>query len=133
MFKYIKFNKVTGEFTIHEFRGGDDKVKVNHFDVDVVSLEAESEADIDALVSSQVAEIACETITQDEFKTMVANSSQLKRIRQVVKGEIAKVYDSADEIAMSKRADDDSKRVRYEEHVQKSLSVGYALKMEIGY
>lgn len=131
MFKYVKFTKVETEFTVLEFRGGDDTVKVNHFDVDVVSLESENESDIDELINSQA--VDCTVITQDEFKAMVVDSSQLKRIRQIVKEDIAVRYDIADEIAMSKRSEDDPKRVAYDAYIQKCLSIGYGLKAEIGY
>jgi len=138
MFKYVKYTKVETADTVLEFRGQDDKVEVNHFSdndvvgVSVVSLKGTS-ADIDALVTQQATEIGCTEITQDEFKTLVADSAQLNRIRQVVKEHIALKYDSADEIAMSKRAVDDVKRVAYESYVTECLAVGYVLKAEIGY
>jgi len=133
MFKYVKFEKVETANTVLEFRGCDEVTKVNHFDVDVVSISSDVEADIDALVSSQVAEINCTEITQDEFKTLVSDSAQLNRIREVVACKIAERYKIADEIAMSKRAVDDAKRVAYEAYVQECLAVGYGLKDEIGY
>ncbi len=83
MFKYVKFNKVAGEGTIHEFRGGDETVKVNHFNADIVSIEAENEADIDALISSQVSEISCETIAQEDFKDIVSSTAQFARIKEI--------------------------------------------------
>jgi len=133
MFKYVKFEKVETEFTVLEFRGADDSVKVNHFDVDVVSLESESDTDIVALMNAQDERINCVEITQEAFKTLVADSAQLNRIREVVASEIAKRYTIADEIAMSKRAADDLKRVDYEAYVNECLSIGYGLKAEIGY
>ena len=132
MFKYIKFEKVETEFTVLEFRGQSEDVKVNYFDVDVVSLNG-SEADIDALVDAQADEINCVEITQIEFKELVSESTQLNRIREVVASEIAKRYTIADEIAISKRAADDVKRVDYEAYVNECLSIGYGLKAEIGY
>jgi len=84
MFKYIQFSKVETEHTVLEFRGGDELVKVNHFDKDVVSIEADSEADIDALIAQQANEIACEVITQDEFKAIAQTTSQYARIKTIV-------------------------------------------------
>ena len=84
MFKYIKFTKVKDEFTTYEFRGGDEKVKVHYFDVNVVSIEAENEEDINALISKQSAKISCVEITKDEFKTLVQNSAQIRRIYERV-------------------------------------------------
>jgi hypothetical protein len=133
MFKYVKFEKVETEYTVLSFRGGIEDGKVNHFDIDVVSLEAKSESDIDALVASQDARIACEYITRDEFKELVRDSMQLCRIREVVATEIAKRYSVADEIAMIKRDASDEKRVAYETYVQECVALGYGLKAEIGY
>lgn len=133
MFKYIEFTKVETESTVLEFRGQSEETKVNHFDVDVVSVEAESETDIVALVNAQDERINCKEITQDEFKSLVTNSAQLKRIREIVASEVAKRYSIADEIAMSKRAADDIKRVEYEAYVSQCLGLGYGLKAEIGY
>ncbi len=80
MFKYIKFTKVKDEFTTYEFRGGDDNVKVHYFDVDVVSIEAENEEDISNIISIQSDKINCIEITKDEFKTLVKDSIQIKRV-----------------------------------------------------
>ena len=133
MFKYVKFTKVETVDTVLEFRGGDDIVKVNHFDVDVVSIESVNVADIDALIALQPAEIKCVEITQAEFKSLVTNSAQLNRIREVVATKIAEKYTIADELAISKRAVDDVKRVDYEAFVAECVSFGIALKLEIGY
>jgi hypothetical protein len=119
--------------TVLEFRGGSEEVKVNHFDVDVVSIESESESNIDALVSSQDTRIGCEYITHDEFKELVRDSLQLCRIREVVATEIAKKYSVADEIAMIKRDASDEKRVAYETYVKECVAVGNTLKSEVGY
>jgi len=132
MFKYVKYTKVTDEFTTHEFRGGDELVKVNHFDVDVVSIEGAS-ADVDALIAKGEAVINCVEVTQAEFKVLVTDSSQLKRIREVVATEIAKKYSIADEFGMAKRAVDDTKRVAYEAYVAECISIGKAIKTKIGY
>ena len=134
MFKYVKYTKVETENTVLEFRGGDDIVTVNHFSsADVVSVESAKEADIDALVSEQLAEIKCTEITQAEFKTFVKESAQLNRIRDRVKEKIALKYSLADEIAMSKRVVDDVKRVAYDKYVVKCIAFGDGLKVEIGY
>ena len=133
MFKYVKFMKVVTALAVLEFRGDSEEVNVNHFDVNVVSIESENEDAINALIDSQSSEIGCEVIDQDEFKTLVGESAQLKRIRDVVATEIAKKYTIADEFSMQKRATDDPKRVAHEEYVQTCVSVGYGLKMKIGY
>lgn len=133
MFKYVKFEKVETELTVLEFKSTTDEVKVNRFDVDVVSLEADDTDAIDALISAQAQEISCTEITHDEFKELVADTAQLQRIREVVKEKIAQKYDIADEIAMNKRDATDEKRVAYEAYVQECLAVGYGLKAAIGY
>jgi len=133
MFKYVKFTKVEAEFSVLEFKGGVVSVTVNVFDTGVVSLESTVEADIDALIAQQPTEISATVILKDEFKALVTNSAQLKRIREVVKTEIAKKYDVADEVAQSKRDPADAKRVAYEAYVQECLSLGFGLKAEIGY
>ena len=132
MFKYIEFEKVETEFTVLEFRCGSEDLKVNFFDVDVVSLEGE-ESDIDTLVNTQDARIMCEEISHEEFKTLVNESAQLNRIRDVVKENIAKKYTLADEIAMMKRDDSDEKKVAYEAYVIACRILGDDLKKEIGY
>ena len=133
MFKYVKFEKVETVDTVLEFRGGSEEVKVNHFDVDVVSISSEDESAIDALIALQPAEINCVEITKEEFKSLVTNSAQLNRIREVVATKIAEKYTIADELAISKRAVDDVKRVDYEAFVAECVSFGIALKLEIGY
>ena len=133
MFKYVKFTKVETVDTVLEFRGGSEEVKVNHFDVDVVSISSEDESAIDALIASQPSEINCKEIEQDEFKTLVKESAQINRIRDMVKAEIAKKYSPADEIAMLKKAEDDDKRVVYNNYVKECLEFGDNLKKEVGY
>jgi len=132
MFKYVKYNKVKTEYTVLEFRGGDDTVKVNHFDGDVVSISGDS-SDIDALMALQPDEIECVEISQEEFRVLVGQSAQLKRIRDVVKGKIADRYDAGDEIAMSRRTSDDPKRVEYDAYVAECIAYGNELKTAIGY
>jgi predicted nucleic acid-binding protein len=91
MFKYVKFDRVETPLTVLEFRGGDEIVKVNYFTgVDVVSIEAENEDNINALIDSQPNEINCTEITQDEFKNYIKVTTQYKRIKNVV----AKYYDN---------------------------------------
>lgn len=91
MFKYIKFDRVETDTTVLEFRGGDDTVKVNYFTgVNVVSVEAENEDDINALVDAQVSDINCEDITQDEFKIAIETSPQYLRVLD----RVAQYYDS---------------------------------------
>jgi len=131
MFKYIKFEDVKVTGTTLTFRGNDEDVKVNSFDVNVVSISADDESKIDELIASQPAEINCVEITQSEFKELVKNSAQLNRIRQVVKNKIAKKYDLADEIAMSKKEGDEKEE--YLEYVDDCLQLGYGLKLDIGY
>jgi len=132
MFKYVKFKKVETKYTVLEFRGQSEEVKVNHFDVNVVSLEG-SESNIDALVAAQETSINCEEITHDEFKELVRESAQLKRIREVVANKVAEKYTIADEIAIGKCDVNDAKRVAYESYVAQCLALGYGLKAEIGY
>lgn len=133
MFKYVKFTKVQDEFTTHEFRGGDDLVKVNHFDIDVVSLESDDAEAIYELIISQDERINCQDITKDEFKELVKNSAQIERIRTIVKERIASKYSIADEIAMIKRDESDAKRVEYEAFVSESIAKGDELKSIVGY
>ena len=83
MFKYIKYTKVETEYTTLEFRGGDDIVKVNHFDVDAVSIKSDNESAIDALITSQAVE--CIEVSKDEFKTLTAQSAQVLRVGDIVK------------------------------------------------
>jgi len=138
MFKYVKFEKVETEHTVLEFRGMSEEVKVNHFSSAnslsyAVSIESEIESAINELVNAQDEAINCVFITQNDFKELVGESLQLKRIREVVATEIAKRYSLADEIAMSKRDTTDEKRVAYESYVAECLAIGYGLKAEIGY
>ena len=46
---------------------------------------------------------------------------------------LAKKYDFADEIAMSKKAVDDEKKIAYEEYVSQCIAYGDKLKEAIGY
>ena len=132
MFKYIKFEEVETEFTVLGFNSENEDVKVNHFDVNVVSLDGE-ESDIDSLVNTQDTRIICEEISHEEFKTLVNESTQLNKIRDVVKERIARKYAPADEIAMMKRDDSDERKVAYEAYVIDCRILGDKLKKEIGY
>lgn len=90
MFKYIKFTKVQTEYTVLKFREGDEAVKVNYFDKDIVSLEADNESDIDLLIISQDSSINCTEITKDEFKNIVIGTRQFKRIKEHVDARYSK-------------------------------------------
>jgi len=138
MFKYVEYTKVDAEHTVLEFRGGSEDVVVTNFTGEnmfssVVSISSDDEAKIDALIASQPDEINCTVLVQDEFKALVKHSDQLNNIRRIVKSEIAKKYDIADEIALNKLADDNTKRVDYESYVTSCVAIGDELKSEIGY
>lgn len=133
MFVYVKFEKVSDEFTTYEFRGGNEDVKVNYFDVNVVSIESENEIAINNLILSQDKKINCQIISKDEFKELVKDSAQIERIRTIVKERIASKYSYADEIAMMKRDETDSKRLDYETFVTECISKGDELKALVGY
>ena len=64
MFKYVRFTPVESQFTTLTFKQKNNDVKVNFFSLPVVSLEADNEALIDELISSQAKEIKCELITK---------------------------------------------------------------------
>lgn len=133
MFVYVKFEKVSDEFTTYEFRGGNEDVKVNYFDVNVVSIESENEIAINNLILSQDKKINCQIISKDEFKELVKDSAQIERIRTIVKERIASKYSYADEIAMMKKDENDSKRLDYETFVAECISKGDELKALVGY
>ena len=133
MFVYVKFEKVSDEFTTYEFRGGNEDVKVNCFDVNVVSIESENEIAINNLILSQDKKINCQIISKDEFKELVKDSAQIERIRTIVKERIASKYSYADEIAMIKKDENDSKRLDYETFVAECISKGDELKALVGY
>jgi hypothetical protein len=133
MFKYVKFTKVEDEFTTHDFRGGSEEVKVNHFNVDVVSIESEDEVVVTELIITQNEIINCEIITKDEFKELVKDSAQINRIRDVVAKRIASKYSIPDEIAMMKKEDDNTKKVEYLAFVEESVQIGNELKSLVGY
>jgi len=138
MVKYVEFNKVRDEFTTHEFRGGNEDVKVTNFtgkDVlpHIVSIVADDTQKIDELIASQNPLIECKEIVYQEFKTLVKNSVQIANVNRQVKEMIAKRYDICDEIAMMKRADTDTKRVEYFSFVDECIIKGDRLKADIGY
>ena len=133
MFVYVKFEKVSDELTTYEFRGGNEDVKVNYFDVNVVSIESENEIAINNLILSQDKKINCQIISKDEFKELVKDSAQIERIRTIAKERIASKYSYADEIAMMKRDETDSKRLDYETFVAECISKGDELKALVGY
>jgi len=138
MFKYVEYMMVEAEHTVLEFRGGSEDVVVTGFTGEnmfssVVSIASDYETKIDELIAIQPTEINCKEIIKDEFKALVKDSDQLNNIRRIVKSEIAKKYDIADEIAMNKRAIDDSKRIEYETYVTSCVTKGNELKDSIGY
>lgn len=133
MFVYVSYEKVSDEFTTYEFRGGDEEVKVNYFDTNVVSIEGENEIAINNLILSQDKKINCQIISKDEFKELVKDSAQIQRIRAIVKERIASKYSYADEIAMMKKDENDPKRVEYETFVAECISKGDELKSLVGY
>lgn len=138
MVKYIEFDKVDAEHTVLEFRGGSEDVVVTNFTgenvvANVVSIIADDTAKIDELIASQPSEINCKEIQYEEFKTLVKESEQIKNINRQIKDMISKKYDTGDEIAMFKRADNDPKRVEYDTFVADALKKGDDLKAGIGY
>lgn len=133
MFRYIVFTRVTDDITTYEFRGRNEDVKVNHFDVNVVSIESDDEIAITELIISQNEKINCKEINKDEFKNLVKDSAQLNRIRSIVKERIASKYSIADEIALLKKDHNDSKKIEYEAFVNESIQKGDELKALIGY
>ena len=124
MFVYVGYEKVSDEFTTYEFRGGNEDVKVNYFDVNVVSIESENEVAINNLILSQDKKINCQIISKDEFKELVKDSAQIERIRTIVKERIASKYSYADEIAMMKRGETYSKRLEYEIYIEECKLIG---------
>lgn len=97
--KYVSFQKVQAAHTVLEFRGGSETVKVNYFDVPAVSIEAETEAEIMALIASQPAEIMCVEVTKIEFMLLVASSSQIKRYIERMKNiYLSKVANKLEEL-----------------------------------
>jgi len=138
MVKYIEYNKVSDEFTTHEFRGGSEDVVVTNFTGEnvlsnIVSIVADDTAKIDELIASQNPLVECREIVYQEFKALVKNSDQINRINDLVKANIAKRYDIADEIAMNKRDITDEKRVAYESYVSNCIADGDKMKSDIGY
>jgi len=130
---YVKYKRVQTQNSVLEFRATDDAVEVHHFDGKVVSLISENQDAIGDLIATQAKEIECTEIDYDTFKEIVKDSDQIKRINTQVKAMIAKKYDFADEIAMSKKAVDDEKKIAYEEYVSQCIAYGDKLKEAIGY
>ena len=138
MVKYVEYTKVNTKHTVLEFRGGSENVVVTNFTGEnmfssVVSVASDDEAKIDELIALQPTEINCTVLTKGEFKTIAKDSDQLNNIRRIVKSEIAKKYDLSDEIALNRLADDEVKKADYETYVTSCVSIGRALKAEIGY
>ena len=133
MFKYVNFTRVETDKTVLKFRGGDEDVKVFHFDGDVVSISSEDETKIDELIASQDEQINCTELTKDEFKAKVSDTRQLNCIRDLVAMNIAKKYTLADEIALGKRVDTDEKKIAYDAYVAECVAKGTASKEVMGY
>ena len=91
MFKYVKFNPVETEFTTLTFKQKNDDVKVNFFNLPIVSLESDDEALIDELIKEQPSEIECELITKEEFSEIAKTTVQYKRILQVGNEKLAEL------------------------------------------
>ena len=102
MFKYVKFTKVEDEFTTHTFRGGDETVKVNHFDIDVVSLESEDEVAISETIITQNEIINCEVITKEEFVAIYKTTEQYKRVLDRTEDYLNKMMENIDKEYPSK-------------------------------
>jgi hypothetical protein len=138
MVKYVEYTKVKTNDTVLEFRGGSEDVIVTNFTgadmtKNIVSIASEDEAKIDDLIALQSDEINCVELSQDDFKEFVKNSDQINNIRRQVKDKIALKYDIADEIALIKLAEDDDKRVAYQNYVDECVAFGAGLKAEVGY
>jgi len=84
MFRYVSFEKVSDAFTTHTFRSTDEAVKVHSFSVNVVSLEADNNDDISALIAAQSPLIKCVEITKDVFVEAIKTSLQYARIKEVL-------------------------------------------------
>jgi len=122
---YVKFNEGENFRVVGVFEG-----KVHSFSAAVVSVDGTLK-EVNELIALQGFE--CTLVEQSEFKALVGESLQLKRIREVVAEKIGEKYSFADELGMSKRTAADAKRVAYEAYVSECIAVGNALKAEIGY
>jgi hypothetical protein len=129
MFKYVKYEKVQTEYTELRFNGSSDEEK----GLEVLSIKCDTEATIDELIASQPAEINCQVITKDEFKAIATASSQINRCRAICKEHIAKRYDLADELSMTKRDSADAKVVEYEKYRNECIAKCTELKAGMGY
>lgn len=135
MVKYLKYDIIKTSVTTLEFRDTTERTTVSRFSGvpdTVVSVVGEEE-DIAKLIAAQPKEINVQEISKADFQTAVADSDQIAEINRQVKALIAKRYDTADEIAMLKRGDDDPKRIDYEAYVADCLRYGDEIKASIGY
>jgi len=140
MFKYVKCKKVKTEHTVLEFKliGESDNVELFNFtglddkELCVVSLKGD-ETKIDKIIKNQPGEIECEVIDYEKFRKLVKNSVQINRIREIVRDKIAKKYTLADEIALNRLNDLDSKKQDYLNYVNECRATGEKLKKELGY
>jgi len=142
MVKYISYDRVETEHTVLEFRGGAEDVLITSFtgediNSNIISISSTDETKIDELIASQPAEINCIELSKDDFKLLVKNSDQLKRIRTQVKEKIALKYDLADEAALARQEFagilSAEKKQAYQDYVIECLEFGNKLKEEIGY
>lgn len=122
MFKYFKYTPVSDEYTTHIYRAD----KANYFDGNVVSVPLENATEQNPLIQAT-------EITLDEFKALVADSSQIQRCRDAVAESIAAKYTIADELAMLKRDTTDPKRIAYEAFVDGCKIEGDNMKAALGY
>lgn len=83
MFKYVRYTEAQNQYTKLGFEQQNEDVKVNRFDKPIVSLEAEDESLIDALIASQDEAINCEEITQEEFTEIYKLTAQYQRVLDV--------------------------------------------------
>lgn len=133
MFKYVRFTPFENKYTKVTFTSKDEDVKVHEFDINVVALESEDESLIDEIIAYQDEGINCEVITASDFKELVAKTSQIERIREIVRDKISSKYTFADEIALTKKDLNDAKRKEYESFVSDCIFEGKELKKSLGY
>ncbi|MFA6692027.1 MAG: hypothetical protein WCR98_08625 [Saccharofermentanales bacterium] len=94
MFKYAKYTPITDEYTTHIFLDAGEDTKINRFDVPYVSIECNTQADFDSLMSIQSTVINATEITQAEFAEAVKESAQVKRMYDVANEQYVKECES---------------------------------------
>lgn len=90
MFKYVRYTPFTDEFTTHEFLEMNEKCKIHRFDVDIVSIEYDSEEDFNELLTDQIPEINATEITKEEFAEAIKESLQVKRMYDIANEQFVK-------------------------------------------